>query len=463
MIWNIGFAGERHRQDRMSKADIAAPPMAERASQIYPWYLVGVLTMAYAFSFLDRYVLSLLVEPIKHDFGLSDFSVSLLQGFAFSIFFVVSGLPIGRLVDGSRRVTILALGIGCWSLMTVLCGLAGGFLGLLFCRIGVAIGEATLLPAGFSVIIDAVPRKRLGLAFGLFTMGAYIGAGLAFLLGGAVVARLAAQGGLSLPLVGSLEPWRGVFVLVGAPGLLLAFWAATLREPARRENVSTGARLSDVLAFFRSHAWTLTCLLLCGASAALSLQAITAWVPTLLIRTYGWTTAQAGTAFGAVVIPCGVFAVIAGGLIGDALTNRGRLDGRLIAMIGGSLLATPFAVAAPLAGDARLTLLLLAPTIFFCTILIGNSPAALQEMLPSRLQGVATAVAVLVSNLIGLGLGPTSVAFVTDFVLRDEAKLRYALAIVSLTGLIFSVMFGLLARRPYLASRAALDGMAEER
>ncbi|WP_158814916.1 MFS transporter [Methylocapsa sp. S129] len=448
----------------MSKADLAVPPARERAGQIYSWYLVAVLATAYAFSFLDRYVLSLLVEPIKRDFGLSDVNVSLLQGFAFSIFLVVSGLPIGRLVDRSRRMTIIALGVACWSLMTVGCGLASGFLGLLLCRIGVAIGEATLLPAGFSVIIDAVPRKRLGLAFGLFTMGAYIGAGLAFLLGAALIARLAAYGGLSLPLMGDLKPWQGVFVLIGAPGLLLAFWAATLREPVRRHaDVSTGASLSDVMVFFRSNARTLTCLLLCGAFGAMSAQAMTAWVPSLLIRTYGFTTAQAGTAFGAIVIPCGILGVIAGGLIGDALTNRGLRDGRLRAMIGGSLLALPFAVVGLLAGDARLTLALLTPAIFFYTLLISNSPAALQEMLPSRLQGVTTAVAVLVSNLIGLGLGPTSVAFVTDFVLRDEAKLRYSLAIVSATALTLSVIFGLLARRPYLASRASLDNLTSAR
>jgi MFS family permease len=421
-----------------------------------PWQLVFVLTLAYTVSFLDRYFLNLLVEPIKRAFALSDLRVSLLQGFAFSIFLVVSGLPLGRLIDRSRRLTILSAGVAIWSLATMGCGLVSSYEGLLLCRIWVAAGEATLLPAGASLLFDAVPRKRLGLAFGVFSTGSNLGGGLAFLLGAALIAQLAREPALSLPLIGALAPWQEAFLIIGAPGLFLALWIVLLREP-ERPNGSSSPRTSfrSAVSFYPAHATSLICLMLANGFAAMSAQAIAAWMPSVLIRAYGYSVPHAGSSFGLLVIFCGIGGVVLGGLIGDRLVARGHNDGRLRAIIAGSLAALPFCAAAPIAGTDVATIALLVPALLFGTMFIGNSGAALQEILPSRLQGLTTAIAVLVANFIGLGLGPTAVAMIGDLVFRDEAKLPAALAIVCVAALSLSIISGVLALAPYRRSLEA--------
>lgn len=436
------------------------PAAIDGPSRPYAWYVVAVLVVAYAFSFLDRQVLSLLVEPIKHDLGLSDTRVSLLQGFAFAIFNAVGGLPIGRLVDSGRRMTIIPLGIAFWSLMTAGCGLARGFTGLLLCRMGVGVGEASLTPSAYSVIADYVPSRLLGLALGIFSMGVYLGGGLALIGGAAVIAHLPGSGAV-LPVVGRLHPWQIAFVAMGLPGLAVAAWAATLREPART-GAGGAARvpLTEALRYFRANTRSLACLMLCSACASMTSYGVTAWMPSFFIRTFGWSAAEAGRSYGLIVVTCGMLGVIAGGLMGDFLSNRGFRNGRLIVMAGAGACALPFTVAAPLMADPALALLLLAPATFFGTIAIGTGPAALQEMLPNRMRGLGTSLAVLVVNLIGLGLGPTSIALVTDFVIGDERQLRYSLAIVPLAALTLSVLFGLVALKPYLVSRARLDQWA---
>jgi MFS family permease len=424
-------------------------------SPAYAWYVVAVLVVAYALSFLDRQVLSLLVEPIKRDLSLSDTGISLLQGFAFALFNAFGGLPIGRLVDTSRRMTIIPLGIAFWSLMTAGCGLAQSFASLLLCRMGVGVGEAALTPAACSVIADYVPPRRLGLALGIFSMGVHLGAGLAFVLGAQAIAWLSLGGGPIVPGLGRLHPWQGVFLLVGLPGLAVAAWAASLREPARRgAEAADVLPLAEVLAYFRQNFRPLGGLMLCSAFASMTSYGVNAWMPSFFIRSFGWSAAEAGRAYGPVIIVCGVLGVLAGGLAGDFLTGRGRRHGRLLIMAGSAACALPFTVAAPLMRDPALALAFLVPATFFGTVIIGTGPAALQEILPNRMRGLGTSVAVLVVNLIGLGLGPTAIALTTDFVLRDEAQLRYALAIVPLATLSLSCAFGIATLKPYRTSRS---------
>jgi MFS family permease len=175
-------------------------------------------------------------------------------------------------------------------------------------------------------------------------------------------------------------------------------------------------------------------------------------MPSVLIRAYGYSVPRAGASFGLLVILCGISGVVLGGLIGDWLIAHGHADGRPRAIIAGSLIALPFCAAAPIAGSDAATLALLVPALLFGTVFIGNSGAALQEILPSRLQGLTTAIAVLAANFIGLGLGPTAVAMISDLVFRDEAKLPAALAMVCAAALSLSAVSGMLALAPYRRS-----------
>ena len=179
-----------------------------RADAGYPeprwaWYGVGVLMVAYTFSFIDRYVIALLIQPIKQDFDLTDTQIGLLSGLAFAIFYTTLGIPIGRLADRYNRRRIISAGIFVWSLMTGLCGLAQSFWQLFAARVGVGVGEAALSPAAFSLIADSFPVQRIGRALSVYSVGVYFGSGLAFIIGGAVIQLVTNAPDVVLPLIGT--------------------------------------------------------------------------------------------------------------------------------------------------------------------------------------------------------------------------------------------------------------------
>jgi MFS family permease len=418
----------------------------------YPWYFLAVILAAYVLAFVDRQILNLLVEPIKRDLHLNDTQVSLLQGLAFALFLSITGLPVGRLVDTRRRITIVALGVGFWSLATAACGLTRGYPQLLAARIGVAVGES-VTPAGYSLIGDYFSRKRMGLAISLYQMGPYLGGGLA-LLGGSFAIGRTAHWSVVLPLFGELHGWRLVFLLVGLPGVVIALWAATLREPARRGAYHAAPpSVREVGAYFRANASAILGLNLCTAAAATMSYGFSAWAPSFLIRTFHMTPPQVGAAYGPIVIVCGVAGALSAGLAGDWAVGRGVRMGRLAVIVAAVLLALPCVIAAVLAPTARAALSLIAPTSYLVAMALATAPAALQDITPPRLRGVQHALGILAVNLVGLGVGPTAVALVTDYVLHDEARLNYALAIVAPAALALSALAGILSASAYRACR----------
>jgi MFS family permease len=190
--------------------------------------------MCYMLSFMDRQILSLLVGPIKRDLFISDTRVGLLQGLASALFYTLAGLPIGRLVDTRNRRNLVIAGVMVWSAFTCACSVARSYWSLFLVRIGVGVGEAALNPSAFSLIADYFPRERLGTAMSVFYLGALIGSGLAFAVGGMIVEATTRIGVVDLPVVGAVASWRLTFLVVGVPGILFGLLVATVREPARR-------------------------------------------------------------------------------------------------------------------------------------------------------------------------------------------------------------------------------------
>lgn len=469
----------------MSEVEVAAEveeelhhPHKDKADKPYPkaiyaWYVVGVLVVAYTFSFIDRQILSLLVGPIKRDLGISDTEMSLLQGFAFAVFYCIAGLPIGRLVDRHHRVNIIALGVFVWSVMTALCGTARSFWQLFIFRAGVGVGEAALSPAAYSIIADYFPPKRLGFALGVYGMGVYIGAGLALIIGAAVIALVSEGGSLDLPLVGTVYAWQITFFIVGLPGILVALWVWTLREPDRRGHVRTAvgddgvARrvevpVKEVFEYMGRNWRTMVPLNLCYALSAMMAYGVAAWIPTLFVRTHGWSYPEAGFWYGLVIVVFGTTGVIAGGWAGDFLTGKGIRNGRMRVCALTGLATFPFTIAYPLVDDPWMALLLLCPSTFFATFTTGAGPSALQELMPNQMRGFASAVLIFVVTIIGLGLGPTSIALATDFIYADEAMLRYSLVLVPGIVLTLAVAIGMLGLRSYNHSLDYLENWSAE-
>ncbi|MGH7822633.1 MAG: MFS transporter, partial [Candidatus Binatia bacterium] len=198
----------------------------------YPNYVLAVLVLVYIFNFLDRQIISILAERIKADLDLSDDQIGFLYGTAFAIFYALFGIPLGRLADVWDRRRLIALGVGFWSLMTAVSGLARNFGQLAAARIGVGIGEASATPAAFSLLSDYFPLSRRATVLAVYSSGIYLGAGLGLGIGGLIVERWDLAWAASTPPFG-LKGWQVAYFAVGVPGLLLALWVSTLREPVR--------------------------------------------------------------------------------------------------------------------------------------------------------------------------------------------------------------------------------------
>ena len=199
----------------------------------YAWYALFVLVLVYIINFIDRQILSILVGDIKRDLNVSDAQIGFLYGTAFAVFYALFGIPLGRLADSWYRGRLMAMGLALWSSMTALSGFANSFAMLAVARIGVGIGEASASPAAYSMISDSFPKERRATALSIYSSGLYIGGALSLPIGGLVLSRwnMAYPNPGEAPL--GLAGWQAAFLVVGIPGLLLALWVLSLREPQR--------------------------------------------------------------------------------------------------------------------------------------------------------------------------------------------------------------------------------------
>ncbi len=418
--------------DPVATADDATP----WPPRPYAWYVVGILTLAYTVSFIDRQILNLLVEPIRADLQITDTQVSLLQGLAFAIFYSVLGVPIARLADRGNRRNIIAAGIFLWCLATATCGLARNFVQLFLARIGVGVGEAALSPPAYSMIADYFPPNQLARATGAYALGVYSGAGIAMLVGGAVIQMITAAGPVSLPIVGDMRPWQLAFIAVGLPGLLVGALMFTIKEPRRRgttEAVESSAGrvpFKEVLQFMGTE-WRFFVSIFSGLSLiGMVIVAILSWMPTYFIRLHDWSASDVGYRYGLVLLLFGTSGSFLGGWMADFLTSRGFRNAPVLTAAGVSALALPFAVAMALLSSDMWSLAALIPATFLLASPVGLTSAAVQLVTPNRMRAQVTAIYFLVVALIGSGFGPLTVAICTDFLFADDMAVGKSIALV---------------------------------
>ena len=238
------------------REDLRPYPRPARA-----WYVLGLLTLVYVFSFLDRTILGLLVGPIRRDLHITDTQVSLLMGFSFAVFYTFFGLPLGRMADSRSRRQLIAGGIATWSLFSAGCGLARSFGQMLLLRIGVGVGEAVLSPSAYSLLTDYFPPRRRATALSIYGMGIYIGSGAASVLGGFVTGWATGRVSWTVPLMGDVRSWQIVFFAVGLPGVLLALFMYTFAEPVRRggRTEAKSVPFREVIAYVKDNRRTFLC------------------------------------------------------------------------------------------------------------------------------------------------------------------------------------------------------------
>jgi MFS family permease len=418
----------------------------------YAWYATAVLMVAYTFSFLDRQILNLMIGPIEHDLRISDSQFALLTGGAFGIFYTVMGLPLGWMADRFSRKWIVATGIACWSVMTAACGLAGSFTQLMLTRIGVGVGEATLSPSAYSMLADYFDRARLPRAMSVYTCGIFIGAGTAMILGGAVVGLVHHTPSISFAHLGVMRSWQVVFMIVGLPGLAVALWLATLREPVRRDHGAGSVAvaqssegfvrgLKELAAFLTRY--PRLCVALFLGSALFSILGYTdAWYPELFIRTWGWSPSRSGLVNGASSLIAGPLGLLFAGWYSSRLIAAGRIDACLRLTAFGAIGITLPAVLMPLAPNPTAMALCLLPLKFFVGFPPVLIPSAIQMVAPNRLRGQLGALFLFTVGIIGVSCGPLLPALFTDYVFKSHDSLRYSL--VWSTGLIGPLAFATL-------------------
>jgi MFS family permease len=424
------------------------------------WLAVLLLALASIVSQFDRTVINLMVGPVKEAFSLDDTRFGMLQGVAFGIFYVLACIPIGRLADRYQRRLIIGVAIAFWSVFAMASGLARSYAQLFLTRIGVAVGEASLTPAGFSMLSDLFPPERLGRPMGAFLMSSPVGQGLAFIGGGTLLQWLTTSSVLASGPLASFEPWQAAFIIVGLPGLLLVPFFLLMREPTRRrlQNERGGGQplsVREVADVVRARRSALLPMFAGFAFVPLVSYALAIWTPALFQRAYGWNPAQIGVSFGLVLLVFGTAGAYFGGWMNDVMARRGHLDAPLKVAAFGFVGCGVFGALAPLMPSAPAALTLLAPAVFLSNVPYACAGTALQLIVPNRARAQVSAMYITMTTLIGLGVGPLVVGLMTDHVFKEPADIRYSLSIVIAMAapLMFTLM--LTAWRPYRALRHA--------
>jgi MFS family permease len=411
-----------------------------------PLYSLAVLTVIWIFAYVDRQIIAILVPSLKHDLGISDIQVSLLQGLAFAAFFALAGLPIGRLVDRGHRRSVIIVGVLIWSVMTIACGFARSFEQLFVLRMFVGVGEACLAPAAISLVGDLFPAVRRGRVIGVMLMGGAVGTALSAVVGGFALAHFAA--GLSTRF-NAFTDWQMAFVIVGAPGFIMALLLLTLHEPEQADAPAPDRALDPpklIPALLSNHAVLVMMLIGFGLNLGASFG-VGAWFPTLLSRAYAVSPARIGSIVGGLLLVIGVASPIAGGWLSDRFARDHQIRGRL------TLVGIQYGLLALLG----LGLLVVTPTLSLTIAVFGvimalaasNAASAiviLQEQSDAALRGRVIAVYLMIANIGGMGCGPLAVALLTDRVFEDETMLMRSIGILVLTCAVGGTALTLAAR-----------------
>jgi len=410
-----------------------------RKRYTYEWYVVVICMLAYVFSFVDRQVLALMIEPIKRDLHLTDTQFSLLHGFAFSLFYAVMGMPLAYLADRFARPRIISIGVALWSVATAACGLSQNFVHMFFARMSVGVGEAALSPGTYSMLADYFPKEKLGRAVAIYSLGSFIGGGIAFLIGGYVIALLKHTPTLTLPVLGDMHAWQLTFFIVGLPGLLVSLiFALTVRDPQRKGLVQDSAgevkrvSMPDALRFIAAHGKTFFCHYIGFSFYAMTLFCLMSWTPAFYIRRFGLTPVEAGYTLGTVLLIANTTGVFCGGWFNDWLLRKGHSDAPMRAGFIGAVCMLIPSVAFTQVGSLGASLALLVLAMFFASFPMPTSTAAMQTLAPNQMRAQISAVFLLVSNLIALGAGTTIVALITDKVFASPLAVGHSMAIVNL-------------------------------
>jgi predicted MFS family arabinose efflux permease len=432
-------------------SQVSSEVSSEASSEATRRYVLGTLVVIYTFNFIDRQILSILLEPIKLDLGLSDTQLGMLTGFAFALFYATLGIPIARWADRGNRRNLIAVALTVWSAMTALSGLAQNFWQLLIARVGVGVGEAGCSPPAHSMIADYYPATHRATALGIYSLGIPFGILFGFIAGG---------------WINEFFGWRAAFFVVGAPGILLAVVVRyTMREPRRgmAEGLSASPEQPGILETF-SHLWRMPSfrhLAFGGALTAFVGYGLVSWIPSYLIRSHGMQTGEVGTYLGLILGIPGGLGIVLGGYLADRFGSRDTRWYLWIATVA-LLAAMPFSVGVYLAASPYAAMAFLILPVFLGNFYQATTFSQTQGLAGLRMRSVAAAVLLFIINIIGLGLGPQAVGIISDALQPTFAQesLRYALLICAFVN-IWAALHFYLAGKHLAADLASAQTSSE--
>jgi MFS family permease len=414
------------------------------------WYAVILLSLLQLVSYADRLILGILVDPVKSELGLSDTQIGLLIGFSFAALYATLGLVLAEVADRSNRKRLIVIGVLIWSVMTSASAFADSFWSLTFCRLGVGIGEAALAPAALSMISDMFDARDRHLPVSVFLASGTLGATGAFIIGAAAVTVIPALTAADFGLFDHLSAWRGVMLLMGLPGLVLApLFAITVPEPQRSGVRGPHAPFRAVVAHLVANRTVYIPMFAGLGLAQFVLFAVAAWYPSVLIRDHGLTLQAAGFGFGL----AGMIGGTAGALVGPALAVRlasqvGQARALHRVGIAGTLIGLPLLLGAVLADSVGLSLLLIGGALFFVIGGATMAPLAPQIVADARIRARVTALYFLFVNVLGLGFVPVVVGRLNDAFAGQPGATGLSLALVGGTLLALSAIVLLIWRVP---------------
>jgi len=444
-------------QQSETGSNAAAVAGKELPKPMYRNYVLALLFLGYAFNAVDRGILGLLVEPIRHEFNATDTQLGLLGGVAFAIFYSLFGIPIAAWADRSNRKNILALAVFLWSGMTAMCGMAVNFIMLVFTRIGTAVGEAGGTPPSHSLIADYFPLSKRATAISIYMTAIPVGTMMGSLLGG---------------WGNEFYGWRITFVLAGVPGLLLApliFFSVkepmrglSDHSPAKTGSDSSPLSVLDAFKFMWKHK-SFRHLSLANALHALVFYAAATFNPAFLMRSHGMSSGDIGTLM-AVLQGIGISGTFFGGLFADKLNVKYGDARWYFWLCGIAVVATvPFQFIAYLSPNLWTVIPAFLIVIVLANVFFGPSYAMTQALASLRMRALAASAMLFIQTMIGYNLGPLFVGIISDHLapMAGEDSLGYAMAIIALFEIwaAFHYFYGARHLRSDLATTQKFDGV----
>ncbi len=421
----------------------------------YKWYALGVLTIVYTSSHVDRQIMSIVLQPIKLELGASDTQMGFLVGLTFAIFYATLGMPIAMLADRANRRNIIVAATTIWSVMTAACGYAGSFLQLALARVGVGVGEAGSSPPSHSMISDLFPVKTRGTAMGIFALGVNLGLLIAYLAGGWLVDHVG---------------WRTTFVWVGLPGLGIAtVLLLTTVEPQRgASDAKASAADREAPSFFAvwRHMWRVGSIRHATIGATLAGfvgYGFVLWMPTFLIRSHGLSSTDTGLALALLTGVVGGLGTFSAGRLADTLANRDE-RWRAWVVAAGKAGYVPFLAAVFMVDDLRVALALYVVPAFFGGFYLAPTFALIQSLVSVRMRALASSIMLFILNIVGLGFGPQLVGVLSDYFAPayGQESLRMALLVLTFVNLWCAAHY-YLAGRSLREDQAAATAAADRR